>query len=100
MGKKEDPNNENIEAVRKPYNRPNLICEECARWDEYGDKCYYYWNNKTECTKFCLILGEPDQFIIEELAIRLRNKIDISGEMIFPGDLVDAENDNIDKETT
>lgn len=52
----------------------NIICEDCARWAEFKKDCHYYWNNKRECTKFCIALNDPDQFITEELALNLRKK--------------------------
>ncbi len=26
------------------------VCQGCVRWERFGNKCHYYWENKKECT--------------------------------------------------
>ncbi|MBD3312855.1 hypothetical protein GF345_00265 [Candidatus Woesearchaeota archaeon] len=28
------------------------VCKECASWKIFGSKCWFYWDNKAECSQF------------------------------------------------
>jgi len=30
-------------------------CAGCIRWERFGKKCWYFWENKKECTMLIIV---------------------------------------------
>ncbi|MCX8147399.1 MAG: hypothetical protein N3D84_02940 [Candidatus Woesearchaeota archaeon] len=38
----------------------NDLCKDCANWKNFREKCWFYWEEKKECSQFKEdILSEP-----------------------------------------
>ena len=38
--------------TKEQENKPDMpsCCVGCVRWEKFGKKCFYYWENKKECS--------------------------------------------------
>jgi len=44
----------------------NRICRDCWRWSEFKEKCMFYYESKSSCSKFSIAPELPEQFIDEK----------------------------------
>ena len=49
--------------------KPNNICEDCWRWKKYKHECMFFWEGKTECSKFKFSEDSEDKFVTDEKLI-------------------------------
>ncbi len=45
---------------------PGTVCENCVAFKRFGDKCWFYWEGKRECTQFVRSdFAEPEYHQVE-----------------------------------
>ena len=39
------------QSPKKPVKQSKtIICNECLKWNKFGEKCWVYWERKKHCT--------------------------------------------------
>ena len=40
----------------------NNLCKDCWKWQEFKEKCFFYWKNKSSCSQFQDSVNSKEQF--------------------------------------
>lgn len=51
----------NIVEQKQPTDDINSCCQDCIRWDKYGEKCFYWWRGKRYCSRRVTSMEDLEQ---------------------------------------
>jgi len=55
-------------ANKKPKKEAEAgLCRDCWRWQTFKNNCIYFWDNKSECSKFMKHQMDEERYVRKNL---------------------------------